>query len=514
MIDGSSIRALRRGRNRARWASGIARLHSRDVRIISEYAFWLEAFAPEVPLTEPQKLEQDAAAAYLEGRDADSSELWSQAHQEWLTRGDVKRAVRCAFWQVFGLMQRSEHARASGWLARAQRLLESVPHDCVECGYLLFPVGVQAIFSGDAPAARRILAKAADIGQRFGDPDLIALARNAEGRALIRCGDVPGGIRLLDEAMAAIEAGGVSAAVAGDVYCSMIEACHETFDVRRAHEWTAALSRWCEAQSSLVAYRGQCLTRRAEMQQMHGAWDEAAQDAEQACERLSHPPPPQRAVGAALYQRAELHRLRGEFAEAEPLYREAARWDSKPRPGFAMLRLAQHQIDAALTMIRALFDEVRDLPTRTRILAAYAEIALAAGDVDVAALAAGELSEIAREVNAPQLDAEAAYAEGAVLLAQHNPAAALPLLRRAASVWQQLDAPYCGARAAVLIALAARALKDEETAAFEFAAARAVFERLGAKPDVERIDALTQPDETHGPAGLTFREMQVLRLIA
>jgi ATP/maltotriose-dependent transcriptional regulator MalT len=465
-------------------------------------------------MADPVVLEQQAAAAYLEGRDAESAELWSRAHHEWLSNGRSDRAARAAFWLAFGLLQRGEHARANGWLARAQRLLESFGKDCVERGYLLFPAGVLAIFAGKPAEACEILAEAARIGERFHDVDLTTLARNAEGRARVRAGDVFTGMRLLDEAMAAVEAGEVNATVAGDVYCSMIEACQETFDLRRAHEWTSALSRWCERQPDLVAYRGQCLTRRAEMLQVRGAWDEAAVDAEQACARLSNPPPPQRAVGAALYQRAELARLRGHFAEAESLYHEASHWDTKARPGLALLRLAQHQTAAAFEMARAQLSDTHDAPLRTRLLAAFVEIALEHGDVAAARSAANELSTIASRVDMPALNAEAAYAEGAVLLAEGDAAGATTVLRRALSAWQQLDAPYGAARAGMLIAQAAHARRDHTTADFEIARARTVFERLHAQPDLDKLTALARSPDRDAPAGLTTRELEVLRLLA
>src|SRR5207244_7723425 len=80
-------------------------------------------------------------------------------------------------------------------------------------------------------------------------------------------------------------------------------------------------------------------------------------------------------------------------------------------------------------------------------------------------------------------------------------------------VWQQVGAPYNAARARAALGRACLALKDLDGAALELDAARAVFERLGAVPDVAAIDAL-RSGETRGRDGLTGRELEVLRLVA
>src|SRR5262249_54415191 len=151
-----------------------------------------------------------------------------------------------------------------------------------------------------------------EIGRRFGDMDLMLLARQGQGRALIRLGRTAEGMALLDEVMVAVTAGGVSPGITCGIYCRGIEGCHEIFDLSRAQEWTAAMTRWCEDHSDRVVYRGQCLIRRAEILQLHGAWSDAIREAERACDCLSQPPP-HRSVGSAFYQLAELHRLRGDF---------------------------------------------------------------------------------------------------------------------------------------------------------------------------------------------------------
>jgi tetratricopeptide (TPR) repeat protein len=290
----------------------------------------------------PEDLQRHAMAAYLTGKEAESADLWARAHQEFLRCGDVERAARCAFWLASGLQEHHDHARAVAWVARAQRLLDDSRRECVEHGYLLLVVALDTFLKGDVAGAYALFSQAAEIGERFGDPDLIALARHSLGRGLIRMGKPREGVRLLDAAMVAVDAGEVSPLAAGDVYCSVIEGCLEVFDLRRAHEWTTALTRWCESQPDLVPYSGQCLVRRAEILQLHGAWPDASVAAARACERLlqrrGHP-----ASGSAFYQCGELHRLRGEFVEAEEAYRQASRYGRRPQPGMALLRLARRQ---------------------------------------------------------------------------------------------------------------------------------------------------------------------------
>lgn len=472
----------------------------------------LAAADSDAPLP-PEDLERLATAAYLIGKDAESAEIWTRAHQEFLGRGAVARAARCAFWLAFGLMHQGERARAGGWITRARELLDNARQDCVEQGYLLLPIALQRVFAGDAAGAYGMFCQAAEIGDRFGDRDLIALARHSRGRVLIRMGEIRDGVGLLDEAMITIDAGEVSPLVVGDVYCSVIEGCLEVFDLRRAQEWTAALTRWCEAQPDLVPYRGQCLVRRAEILQLRGAWPEAIEAARQACERLLQPSP-QPASGAAFYQYGELHRLRGEFSQADEAYRQANRYGRTPQPGLALLRLAQGQSETATAAIRLVVDEARGTETRSRLLPANVEIMLAAGDIQAARMAADELASLAGDLDAPLLTAVAAQARGAVQLAEGDARAALPILRQAWTGWQEVDAPYDAARVRVLIGLASRDLGDVEAAEMEFDAARWIFQQLGARPDLTRVEALSRALKPAPAGGLSAREMQVLRLVA
>ncbi|MGH2616013.1 MAG: LuxR C-terminal-related transcriptional regulator [Thermomicrobiales bacterium] len=479
---------------------------------------WADAYAlmsaaqRNAPL-EPEDLERLAVAAYLIGRDTDSVEVWALAHQAWARLGDAARAARCAFWLAFGLLNKGELARGGGWIDRAQRLLDGCGLDCVEQGCLRYLVALRSAFQGDAAAAHVDFSRAAETGERFGDLELTTLARIGQGRCLIYLGQIAAGVALLDEAMVAVTAGEESPIAVGDAYCTVIEGCQELFDLRRAREWTAALSHWCDAQPELVLYRGQCLVHRAEIMELHGAWSDAMHEVQHALDRLAQPVGP-RVIGAALYVKAELHRLRGEFAKAEEAYRQANQVGREPQPGLALLRLAQGQVDAANAAIRRVLDEAQDPVARSRVLAPYVEIVSAYGDFGAARAAADELSSIAADRNAPYLRALSAHVTGSVLLAEGNPRAALATLRQAWAGWRGLDVLYEAARVRVLIGLACRSLGDEDGAEMELDAARSVFQQLGAAPDLARVEELSRMTARTTSGGLTGREVEVLRLVA
>src|SRR5215212_4542167 len=219
----------------------------------------------------PADLELLAMSAYMLGRDDEWASVLERAHHGYLAAGEPLPAVRCALWVGTKFASHGEFGAATGWLSRAQRLLEREEGDHVERGYLLLPVMFRFEATGDYAGAVAAAAEAAEIAQRFGDRDLFALAVHGQGQILVRNGRIKDGLALLDESMVAVTGGELSPIVTGIVYCGVILSCQEVYELARAQEWTAALTRWCEQQPDLFAFTGRCLIHRAEIMQVHGA---------------------------------------------------------------------------------------------------------------------------------------------------------------------------------------------------------------------------------------------------
>jgi DNA-binding CsgD family transcriptional regulator len=458
----------------------------------------------------PEDLERLATAAYLMGRDGESEDFWTRAHQRFLDRGDSEGAARSAARLAFGLLHRGARAPASGWLARAEHILDEARLESVLRGYLLIPTAIQRIVEGDPAAGHTAFNRAAEIASRFGDRDLASVACHGRGRALIRLGNIHEGLALLDEAMVGLIAGEVSPMVAGDTYCSVLEGCQEIFDLRRAYEWTTSLARWCATQPDLVRFRGECLLYRAEVMQLRGRWNDAEQDAHDACELLASRP----AAGAAFYRLGEIHRLRGELTRAEAAYTHANERGRKPQPGLSLLRLAQGKGEAAAASIRSVLLDAHAPTARARLLPASVEILLAGGDLEGARAAANELARIAGSFGTALLSAASDHAAGAVLLAEGNVGAASTSLRQAWDTWRDLEMPYEEAQTCLLLAAICERRGDQDGRRLELEHARRLFKQLNAELCLARLAELVNGATHQAVGSLSRREVQVLRLLA
>lgn len=480
---------------------------------------WREAFAllsradAETPLS-PTDLERLGICAYMLGRDADAVASWGRAFRGFVELDESLRAARVGFWSSLVLLLGGQGAQSGGWVSRTERLLQALP-DSPEHGRMAVIKGLFCMGKGDGDAAFQCFTEAAELGEKFKDPDLRALAALSCGQALTQKGEIPGGVARLDEAMLAVTSGEVSPPLAGIIYCAVIALCERILDLSRAAEWTQALNDWCVSQPQLVAFRGQCLVHRAGLMQFKGEWRSALEDAQKAFELLADSLP--RVAGRALYQQAELHRLWGHFETAEKTYAAAARRGFEPQPGLALLRLAQGDIDSAAAAMRRIVGESANAEGpgtgvgRIKLLGPYVQIMLAVGDFEAAGSAANELREAAAQPAAlPLMSALAAQADGAVALAGGDAARALDALRRAWTLYQQLDAQYDAACTRLLLSRACEAMGDQDTAKLHADGGKAVLERLGvsgASGDREQSGAAI-------PEGLTKREVEVLGLVA
>ncbi len=480
---------------------------------------WVEAYgslrnAEQVEPLGAVDLELLARSAYMLGRDDDYVRCLERAHHAYLESGEPLPAVRCAWWIGHSFMSRRQAGPARGWFARARRLLAGEEGDCVERGYVLIALLLEHVFGGDHDAACATAVEIITIGERFGDRDLVALGLMEQGHALVRRGRTEDGLRLVDETMVAVATGELSPIVAGIVYCNTIAFCHSVYELRRAREWTAALTRWCEQQPEMVAHNGLCLVHRAQLMTLGGTWQDALDELHRLGERFTAGVLNQRALGVAAYERGEVQRLRGEAGAAEASYGEASRLGREPQPGLALLRLAQGRRDAAAAAIRRAVSEISRPLARVALLPAYVQIMVAVGDVDAARSACRELDAIAEHQGTGMLDAMAAQARGEVALADGDAQAALVTLRRACRAWQELDVPHEVARSRALLGMTCRLLGDEDGAALDLEAAGSVFATLGAAPALAWIDSLSGRCGPPAGHGLTAREVQVLRLVA
>ncbi|RWF28580.1 helix-turn-helix transcriptional regulator [Mesorhizobium sp.] len=478
---------------------------------------WADAFAllqatDAIAPLGPDDLERQLWSAAMLDRDQDSQVAGDRLFEAYVEAGRYDRAAYWAFFRGFRLLALGEEGHATACIQQAQRLADGFGRECAAHGYLILLAAQKELMTGNDPAAEPLASQALAIGERCCDIDLVAFARCYLGRALVRQGRIDEGIASLDEAMLPAVDGKLSPIVTGLIYCNLIAACRQVYALDRSREWTEALSNWCGTQPQLVQFNGVCLLHRAEIMELNGAWQDAIAEARRATTSLAHTTASEAAAGAA-YQEAEIHRLRGEFAAAEDLYRTASRLGLEPQPGMALLRLAQGRAEQAAATLRRVLATTKAPLGRARLLPALVEIMIAAGAIEEARDACQELEAIASRFATDILAAMASQARGEIDLREGSAATALGHFRAALTTWQRAGAPYLEARLRVLAGQACRMLGDEDGTELEFDAARTVFAGLGAAPDLARVAALTRP--TSLPShGLTRREIEVLGLVA
>ena len=446
----------------------------------------------------PDDLESFADAAWWTGRLDQAIKLREDSYTAFAAAGERRSAARIALTLSWDHSGRGAFSVAHGWFASAERLLEGEP-ESVEHGLLALTRAVNALFAqGNLGDAIADFDAAFELGQRFGDRDIQVLALSGKGRALVKMGEVEQGLALLDEATAAAVCGELRPYSTGLVYCITISSCQELGDYRRAAEWTEAANRWCD-RLDVSGFPGACRIHRAEIMRLRGDLLGAEKQAVAACEELHDF---ERSITAGgYYEVGEIRRRLGDFAAAEEAYRRANELGHDPQPGLALLRLAEGKVNAAVAGITRALQDVQDPLSLARRLPAQVEIAIAAADLTKARMAADEFERIVDSYKiggqrTQAFDATAHLASGQIKLAEGDTDASARCLQRARDEWQQVGAPYETAQARMLLGIAFRRQGDEHAATAELEAASAVFERLGARLDAERVKELLGRLET------------------
>lgn len=432
---------------------------------------------------DPEDLIGLAKASWWTGRQNESISARERAYAVLVERGDRAPAAFAALTLRREYSTKLAASVASGWLNRAETLLEDEP-ESTSHGYLAIAHGELAGGKGELDSALSHFDSAVAIAGRSNDRDLRAWASMRRGMTLVDKGEVEEGWLHMEEVSAAAVGGELGAYTTGAVFCNVIGMCRDLADYGRATEWADAAKRWCERQA-ITGFPGVCRVHRAEVMRLVGAWGEAEAEVRRACDELSEFSPVH--AGAAFHELGEVRLRMGDLDGAGEAFRRAHELGEDPQPGKAMLLLADGKADAAAASIRRSLDELTwDRLARARLLPVQVRIARVVGQVEVARAAADELATIAKEFGTTALQASAEEAGGVVHLMGGAAEGAIRELRRAAQHWRQIDAPFETALASTTLAEAYLAEGDRDAAISELQSVQATFERLGAAPDARR----------------------------
>ncbi len=472
---------------------------------------WSEAFDrfTEADAAGPftgEDLERFAQAAFFVAKADLERELKERAFKVYEAEGNEIRAAYIALDLGRDYAFSGNHAISTVWVRRAERIL-GPDGDTYAHGYLALIKSLGAAVAGDVDAALILAERAIAIGESAADADLKAYGLINMGSLKIANGQTTDGIAMMEEASIAAVNGELSPFTTGVAACSMISACRDLTDYRRANEWIEATERYCHRQA-LTGFPGICKIHRAEIAAVGGAWERAEQDLETATSELGayNAIPPQ---ADGYYAIGDIRRLRGDFAGAEAALREAHARGRSPQPALALIRLAEGKVKIAATAIDAAIAESGwGRSGRARLFPAQAEIAIAAGDLAVARSAVEALDEIVATYPSPALEAGRQATLGRVLLAEGDAPAAAEALRASIKGWREVGSPYEIARARAVLSRALRAVGDDDDADLELNAALDEFRRLGARLDIEggERELRDAEDRRNGPvsARMTF----------
>lgn len=437
----------------------------------------------------PSDLEQLGAASWWSGRPDESTEALERAFAAFSDAGQPEDAARVALTLAYQAFRRQTNSIGGGWMARAERLLESAPESPLHARLAIFRA-VGALMSGDATAGLELTNQAIVSAKQHHDDNAAFMAMSFKGIALVMSGEWQAGMAMIDESAAAAASGQLDLRVTSDIYCNTISMCRSVGDLERATQWADEGERWMRRQG-VGGYPGICRVHRAELKRLRGHWAEAEQEALQASEELLRFGLLE-SVGYAYNEVGEVRLRMGDIDAAAEAFERAYEYGHDAQPGTALVQLARGDIDEATRSIKRALAAAggKDQSTQARLLPAQIDIAIAARDLDTARVAVDALETIAASFQRPVFEAGALTGRGEVLLGEARASEASPILDRSWRLWQRTDLPYEAARARLRFAEAVSAEGDQVTARRDLRAARNTFERLGARLDLARVDEL------------------------
>lgn len=457
-------------------------------------------------------LEGLARVAYLELDFPSAIDRWKQAYARFREIGDPLGAVRVArsLAPMYGMVL-GDGAVMSGWLARAQTLLGGSA-DSAEAGWVALNIGM---FDENRARKDEHFRMALGIARRLGDSDLEIVALAYLGASLVHADRIEEGMRLLDEALAAVAGAEVeSFQVLEEVFCQLFSACEHAHDVARADQWIR-VGEEIAARRRLPAVSAFCRTHYGGLLTVAGRWDEADAALSEAVRlwglgwRALRP--------GALSRLAELRVRQGRFEEAEQLLDGLGVNPDTARP-LAAIHLARGQHELARdVLMSALGDVDASATSAVPLFATLVDVELGAGELDAAEEAARRLDALADRHASAYVRAEAAFARGRVCVVRQE-GDVVACLRRALDGFSAGMMPMEVARCRLELA-GALALDRPEMAIIEARAALDAFEQLDAPRSVDAAAALLRSlGARPGPgprAGgvLTRREVEVLELL-
>lgn len=450
-------------------------------------------------------------ALHFQGEYARAIELTERAFAAYRQSDKLVEAADRARWLAFlhGTIN-SNMAVASGWMARAESLLEGA-EECAGHGWLALD---RAPFTDDAVEREQLAASALAIARRFGDANLEYDALALLGETYVGTGRVAEGMKLIDQAMTAVSAGEVVDVVpVGDIFCRLLGACEIALDVPRAEEWMSVAGpfpAWSDFVSPVCrSHYGGILIAVGRWAEAEGELLAAIRTFEKSYRLMRESP---------LVKLADLRVRQGRLEEGRRLL-EGRESHPVARRTLATIALVRGELALAEDLVRLCIEGERPSdPACAPALELLVQIRLAGGDVPAATEALEQLTELAAGSEDDRAAAFADLAAGRVQTAEGDQRAS-SRLQAAQQRFASLGLPLETGRAQLELARAI-APTAPEAAIAEARVALGTFERIGATGDADATAGLLRELGARGRAWpkrygtLTKRETEVLSLLA